>query len=56
MADALTETDESRRSGFTLLVAGEFFGEEADVWGVAVDFGVVHAVADDEAVGDWKPT
>ena len=33
---------------------GEFFGEEADVGKVAVAFGVVHAVADDETVGDFE--
>ncbi len=33
---------------------GRFVGEEADVGDVAVDFGEVHAVADDELVGDLE--
>jgi hypothetical protein len=36
------------------LVASGFFGEEADVVDVAVAFGEVHAVADDELVGDLE--
>jgi hypothetical protein len=36
------------------LVAGGFFGEEADVVDVAVSLGVVHAVADDELVGNFE--
>ena len=35
-------------------MAGDFGGEEADVIDAAVTLGVVHAVADDEAVGDGK--
>ncbi len=37
-----------------ILVPSGFFGEEADVFYVAVDLGVVHAVADDEVVGDFE--
>lgn len=36
------------------LVAGYFGGEDADIFDVAVAFGVVHAVADDEVVGDGE--
>jgi len=36
------------------LVAGDFAGEDADVVYAAVALGVVHAVADDELVGDCK--
>jgi len=36
------------------LVASGFFGEEADVVDVAVAFGEVHAVANDELVGDLE--
>jgi hypothetical protein len=36
------------------LVAYGFFGVESDVGDVSVDFGVVHAVADDELVGDFE--
>ena len=35
-------------------MAGGFFGEEADVVYAAVAFGEVHAVADDELVGDLE--
>jgi len=35
-------------------VAGDFGGEDADVVDAAVAFGVVHAVADDELVGDLE--
>ena len=35
-------------------MAGGFFWEEADVVDVAVVFGEVHTVADDELVGDFK--
>jgi len=35
-------------------MTGGFFGEEADVVYAAVAFGVVHAVADDELVGDFE--
>ncbi len=35
-------------------MAGDFGGEEADVVDAAVAFGVVHAVADDELVGDLE--
>jgi hypothetical protein len=35
-------------------VAGDFGGEDADVVYAAVALGVVHAVADDELVGDGK--
>jgi hypothetical protein len=36
------------------LVAGDFGGEDADVFDAAVALGVVHAVADDELVGDLE--
>ncbi len=36
------------------LVAGNFGGEDADVVDAAVALGVVHAVADDELVGDLE--
>jgi hypothetical protein len=36
------------------LVAGDFGGEDADVVDAAVALGVVHAVADDELVGDLE--
>ena len=35
-------------------MAAGFFGEEADVFDVAVALGVVHAVTDDELVGDFE--
>jgi hypothetical protein len=35
-------------------VAGDFGGEDADVFDAAVTLGVVHAVADDELVGDLE--
>jgi hypothetical protein len=35
-------------------VASDFGGEDADVFDAAVAFGVVHAVADDELVGDLE--
>jgi len=35
-------------------VASGFFGKQVDVLEVAVVFGVVHAVADDEVVGDFE--
>jgi len=35
-------------------MADGFFGEEADVVDAAVALGVVHAVADDELVGDFE--
>ena len=36
------------------LVAGDFGGEDADVFNAAVTLGVVHAVADDKLVGDLE--
>jgi hypothetical protein len=36
------------------LVASDFGGEDADVFDAAVALGVVHAVADDELVGDLE--
>jgi len=36
------------------LVTGDFGGEDADVFDAAVALGVVHAVADDELVGDLE--
>ena len=35
-------------------MSGDLFGKEANVGDVPVNFGVVHAVADDEAVGDGE--
>jgi hypothetical protein len=35
-------------------VAGDFGGEDADIFDAAVALGVVHAVADDELVGDLE--
>ena len=35
-------------------MAGDFGGEDADVFDAAVALGVVHAVADDELVGDLE--
>jgi hypothetical protein len=37
-----------------LLVAGDFGGEDADVVDAAVAFGVIHAVADYELVGNLE--
>ncbi len=44
----------TNKKGLNCLVAGGIFGEEADVVYSAVAFGVVHAVADDELVGDLE--
>ena len=35
-------------------MAGDFAGEDTDIVDAAVAFGVVHAVADDELVGDFE--
>ena len=35
-------------------MACDFGGEDADVVDTAIAFGVVHAVADDELVGDFE--
>ena len=35
-------------------MAGDFGGEDADVFDATVALGVVHAVADDELVGDLE--
>ncbi len=42
------------REGATSLVACDFGGEDADIFDAAVVLGVVHAVADDELVGDFE--
>ncbi len=36
------------------LVAGDLGGEDANVFNAAIAFGVVHAVADDELIGDFE--
>ena len=35
-------------------MAGDFGGEDADVFDAAVSLGIVHAVADDEFVGNLE--
>ena len=35
-------------------MAGDLGGEDADVFDAAVAFGVVHAIADDELIGNFE--
>ena len=52
--DDCSECSGTRFEHQDCLVAGDFSGEDADVVDAAVAFGVVHAVADDELVGDFE--